>query len=571
VTVNPAAPVAGLVSLNVANGIISGNGAQIFSIPFSTGIFGQFVNSQLQNTTITIHSGTGIQSNGIATLGGSPITTLTSSNVVDSKNDTSTIFAASANAVKSLLDPITPTLTIQKTTGVFAVNVGGTGTVSYTNGQILLTHSNNHLSPNTIAPNTGILVTSGAGSITLTANIIQGENVTVTYIGSNGGISFTQNAAPLGTTSVAGLIRLNDNTTSTSTTLGATANSLNAVSNFMESRKAVQNPASINAYGRLIEVRTYTNLANGAGNTFIWTRPVGWETDFAYAIVTAVACGGGSASANNGVVPGTITAPPAVTSIGGGAGASIQAIITADDIRLFNDDNAANTLTIKIGQIGRRGETGGAAPGNAGTNGGNVTIGVKGGAGDPPTSYLFHLEGGRAGPTNKLISFANDANVTTGLSRSFAGISRAFANATYGTVVMKSAGMHGLPGMVFRTGRNATTYYEGKMVVGGQGASPVYPYAIGDAYFPTSERYGTLSRFIDDYGGPASPTIQLPTGEQLQSSSNVANMQGRINYGVGGEGPYSVFDGNTTNGGTRDVPGANGGFAYVKIESYVNV
>jgi hypothetical protein len=136
---------------------------------------------------------------------------------------------------------------------------------------------------------------------------------------------------------------------------------------------------------------------------------------------------------------------------------------------------------------------------------------------------------------------------------------------------MKSAGMHGLPGMVFRTGRNATTYYEGKMVVGGQGASPVYPYAIGDAYFPTSERYGTLSRFIDDYGGPASPTIQLPTGEQLQSSSNVANMQGRINYGVGGEGPYSVFDGNTTNGGTRDVPGANGGFAYVKIESYVNV
>ncbi len=565
VRVNPTAPVTGLVSLNVANGIISGNGARIFSIPFS-GISGQFTNSQLQNTIITINSGTGISSNGFTILGGKAVLLVTS-NIVDSKNDTSTSFAASANAVKSLLDPVS---VIQKTNGVFAPNVGGTGITSYSNGQILLTN-NNSLTANTIRSNTGIVVTNEPGSITLTANIIQGENVTVTYLGSNGAISFTQNAPPIGTTSTAGVIQLIDSITSTSTTLGATANAVNATSNFLSTRAALQNPSAINAYGRLIDVRTYTNSSNGAGNTFIWTRPVGWETDFAFAIITAVAPGGGSASANNGVVPGTITAPPAIASIGGGAGASIQAIITAEDLRLFGDDNAANTLTIKIGQIGRRGEIGGASPGNIGTNGGNVTIGVRGGAGDPPPAYLYHLEGGKAGPVNKIVSFTGDANTTTGLSRSFSGIARAFANSTYGTLIMKSSGMHGYPGLVFRTGTNATTHYEGKMVVGGQGAAPVYPYAIGDAYFQTSDRYGTPSRFIDDHSGPTSPTIQLPVGQQLQSSSNVANMQGRIAYGVGGEGPYNVFDGNTVNGGTRDVPGANGGFAYVKIESYVNV
>ena len=98
VRINPLAPVAGLISLNVANGIISGNGARIFSIPITTGISGNFLNSQLQNTSITINSGIGIASNGFSTLGSNPVL-LTTNNIIDTKSNNSTIFAASANAV----------------------------------------------------------------------------------------------------------------------------------------------------------------------------------------------------------------------------------------------------------------------------------------------------------------------------------------------------------------------------------------------------------------------------------------------------------------------------------------
>lgn len=604
VRINPLSPVPGIFSLNVSNGLIYGNASQVFSIPFSA-IPEKFLNSQLQNTAITITSGTGIESNGSTSLGTSTVF-LVSSGLVDSVDNSSIQLAASANAVKRLLDPVN---SIQKTSGRFFPNVGGTGILSYSNGQILLTN-NNSIVANTIRPNSGIVISNGAGSITVSANISQGENVIVTYSG-NQAITISRSALPAATLTTPGAILLVDSVNSKSTTTGATANALNSISNFIETKK--NESATVNAYGRLIDVKVYTNDGSGGSQTFTWQRPTP-QANFAYAIVTAIAPGAGSSAANNGV-PNTVgsfqsSTYGVVTSVGGGAGASLMGIITAADLQAFGDDAGTNTLTIRIGKVGEGGKTGGLRPGNQGTNGGNVTIGVKG-SGDPPsTAYIFHLEGGKAGPQNKFVSFANDANTTFGLSSIYYGVARAFANTSFSTVLMKSSGMAGYPGMVLRFGVNigrpggaAQSLLPGdfhlseKLTVGGQGAMPVHPFSIGDAFFGTygsSETHGTMVRFIDkikssnnliEYA-PSSfsnfgrgNTVFLRQSLSNENSANAANMVNSINYGVGAQGPYSAFDGNPMFdngvglgflGGEADVPGANGGFGYVRIESYVN-
>lgn len=584
------------VTLNVSNGIISGNGARIFSIPF-TGITGQFLNRQIQNTTVTIASGTGVSSNGSAGLGGSPALLLVSTGIVDSKNNTSTILPASANSIRSLLDPVN---TIEKTEGIFKSNVGGTGITSYTNGQILLTSSNT-LVANTIRSNTGIIISNGAGLITVSANLVQGANILLTPAGSNGGILITQNALPNATFSTLGVVRLTDDYNTPSVNLGVSANALNTLSEYIESRK--NDGLSINAYGRLIDVKTYTNGPLGNAASFVWTRPVP-SANFAYAIITAVSPGGGSAAANNGHVP---TNPANqfkhVLATGGGAGASIVAIVTADDLRLFLDNAGANTLTVNIGAIGLRGAKGGAAPGSAGTSAGNLTIGIRG-TGDPPTSYLFHLEGGKAGKRGKILTVGTggtgDASVCIPVETRYTGaeIARVYANNIYGTVLMKSIGFPGQPGILF-SGGYAPAYTDPllftptfklyRYAVGGKGGSPTYPLPFGDGFFPIMQNFGTPAQYINDKGQQHIGASRVPVGglpllRTVQVSNTAANNQvssviedtsTRLNYGMGGEGPYSLFEYlDDTLGGistTRiDVAGANGGFGYVKIESYVN-
>lgn len=592
-------PIGSGTSLNVSNGIISGNGSRIFSIPF-TGITQQFLNSQLQNSSVTIVSSTGVFSNGSASLGGAPSMLLTSSGIVDSKNNTSPLLPASANAVKSLLDPIN---SIQKTEGTFGANVGGTGITSYTNGQILLTASG-ALVANRIASNTGIIITNGAGSITVTANLIGGANITLAPQGSNGGILITQNTLPTATFSTLGAIRLADDYNTRAINIGASANALNTLSNYIQTRK--NEGLVINALGRLVNVKTYTNGPLGNAASFVWTRPSP-TANFGYAIITAVAPGGGSAAANNGFdTANNAIQSKFVLASGGGAGASIVGIITAEDLRLFGDNAGANTLTINIGSIGLRGTTGGVAPGNAGTSAGNLTIGIRG-TGDPPTSYLFHLEGGKAGKRGRVLVVGREgrgaANVCIPVESAYTGaeIARAYSNAIHGTVIMKSAGLPGHPGILFSAGYapassnglgGPLSFRAQRFAVGGQGGVPVYPLPVGDGFFPTLQTFGTPAQFIDDKGqqlritGTASGANNTPllgtvqvsnTANQanLRVSSIISDTSTRLNYGMGGEGPYSLFDlRDDSIGGISntqiDVAGANGGFGYVRIESYTN-
>lgn len=549
------------VSVNVANGTIYGNAAGIFSIPYST-LTGKFKNSQLQNSSITISSALGVNTNGASIL--STKTLLLVANVVDSTSNSRADLPASANAIKSILDRIN---SIQKNTGRFFPNVGGTGIISYSNGQILLTNHNS-LVANTIRSNTGIDIANGPGRIIVTANLIQGQNVILSSSGAEA-ITITQAPLPAATLTVRGRTSLDDTTLSESTSIGATANSLNSVSNFIQTRFSAVG-GTVNAFGRLIDVKTYTSDPFGTPQTFIWTRPEP-QANFAFAIVTAVAPGGGSASANNGAGAVSNT----VTSMGGGAGASMVGIFTADDIRLFLDNNGANTLTLRIGQVGQGGALGGAIPGNPATNGGNLTIGIRGATTDPPTSYLFHLEGGKAGGPSKLVNWYTDSSITTGLSAPVFGMARAFSNSfpggSYGRFIMKSSGTPGYPGLVLSQGKSDVTFgWVEQKVIAGQGATPVYPLAIGDAVVEKSQNTGATTAYFETLAGVFNnPLPTLYTNSN--TSSNVANMVSRLNFGVGGEGPFSAVL-STTTGATvlRDRPGANGGGGYIKIESYTN-
>jgi hypothetical protein len=87
--------------------------------------------------------------------------------------------------------------------GVIAVNNGGTGEVSYTNGQLLIGNSvGNTLSKNTLTPGAGIGVTNGPGSIAIAntgvTSVTAGAGINVSS--ATGNVTIT-NTAPVGVAS----------------------------------------------------------------------------------------------------------------------------------------------------------------------------------------------------------------------------------------------------------------------------------------------------------------------------------------------------------------------------------
>jgi hypothetical protein len=109
-----------------------------------------------------------------------------------------------------------------------AVNKGGTGQTSYTNGQLLIGNTTgNTLTKSTLTAGSGVTITNGNGSIT-----IAGTGGTVTSVSGTAPISVaTGTTTPAisiadGSTTVKGAVQLTNSTSSTSTTTAATPNSV---------------------------------------------------------------------------------------------------------------------------------------------------------------------------------------------------------------------------------------------------------------------------------------------------------------------------------------------------------
>lgn len=109
-----------------------------------------------------------------------------------------------------------------------ATGYGGTGQTTYSNGQLLIGKTDGTLAKATITQGTGVTISNGDGSITISAT---GSGGTVTGVTATSPLASTGGTAPDisiqdGTTSQKGALQLEDSTSSTSTTKAATPNSV---------------------------------------------------------------------------------------------------------------------------------------------------------------------------------------------------------------------------------------------------------------------------------------------------------------------------------------------------------
>ena len=285
------------IALNVSNGTIRGNGSQIFSIN-ALSLLGTANNSQLQNTTITIIAANGLASNvTTVSLGGAMSINV---NVIDSITSTATNLPASANSLRWAMQAANANSSNASliTTYVVSEERGGTGKSTYLPGQLLIGNTlSGKLDKSSISPGSGIAISGANGSITVSANLIQGTGILLQSSG-NSGITISSNAYPDGSTTTEGIVRLYDAANSISTTLAVTPNAVNAVVSTLNS------VPSKNVFGRLLSRHVYTtsNFAGitgqESGTTHIWTKPLG--TDYInIMIISGGAAGGSSQNAWN--------------------------------------------------------------------------------------------------------------------------------------------------------------------------------------------------------------------------------------------------------------------------------
>jgi hypothetical protein len=107
---------------------------------------------------------------------------------------------------------------------------GGTGQTTYSNGELLIGKTDGTLAKATLTASTGVTITNGDGSITISAT---GSGGTVTDVTGTSPIASTGGATPDisiqdGTTAQKGAVQLEDSTSSTSTTKAATPASVKA-------------------------------------------------------------------------------------------------------------------------------------------------------------------------------------------------------------------------------------------------------------------------------------------------------------------------------------------------------
>ena len=111
-----------------------------------------------------------------------------------------------------------------------ATGYGGTGQTTYTNGQLLIGKTDGTLAKATLTASTGVTITNGDGTITISAT---GSGGTVTAVTGTSPIASSGGTTPDisiqdGTTSQKGAVQLEDSTSSTSTTKAATPASVKA-------------------------------------------------------------------------------------------------------------------------------------------------------------------------------------------------------------------------------------------------------------------------------------------------------------------------------------------------------
>lgn len=336
ILINPSTT--GQASLNIANGLFAGNGSLITSVPTTAFTIDRMDASRLQNTIMTILTSNGISTNASSlSLGSMAWINLVA---VDSITNTRTNLPLAVNAIITLVTAMRAVAqnANSRTIGSFSQNVGGLGFTTYlTDGALLIGNTiSGLLEQNTVQSGLGIEVKNLADNVSIRANIQSTANVGLTTQ-FGGGLRITQNGQPIATQSGLGVTQLNDTIISTTTSFAATANSLNAVSNYLAQQ--LLTGAGTGSNGRLLFCNVYRHATNtDPAGIAKWVAPP--NVNISYLIVEVLGAGaaGGTVQANVLSVTGT-SGRWAVASHGGGAGGYIKGRI----------NNPANTYNVIVG------------------------------------------------------------------------------------------------------------------------------------------------------------------------------------------------------------------------------
>lgn len=184
------------------------------------------------------------------------------------------------------------------TTGVWsastiAVDKGGTGQASYTDGQLLIGNSTgNTLDKATLTAGSGVTITNGGGSISISATGLGG---TVTGVTATSPLASSGGTAPDisiqdGTTSQKGAVQLNSSTSSTSTTEAATPSAVKTAVDNAATAQSTADAALPKAGGtmsgaiamgtnKITGLGTPTDAADAATKSYVDTATSGISAD----------------------------------------------------------------------------------------------------------------------------------------------------------------------------------------------------------------------------------------------------------------------------------------------------
>lgn len=364
-------PNSALVSLNVRSGVISGNGINLFSVNARSVTINTLRNSQLQNSGITIVSGTGTNGGGFVSLGSAiSLNLIPNNSFTNTWTNVAVSAAAVLNANAVIYSAAQNANLVSK--GILQVQYGGTGYNTYSGiaGATLIGVTDGNLISNTIRAGAGITASYGNGSLSFSANLIAGQNVQII----NG--NRIRLLTPVASTTTNGFVQLNDTLNSTSITQAATANAINAAYKTIDTTL----PASLpDVSGRLIEVRIYSSPG-----TYTWTKPANTK----YIDIVMIGAGGGGAAANSA------NANSISYGMGGYAGALLYASIA--------NSNIHTTMNVTIGYAGN--SSGAAANGRVGFRGGDTIF-----ANTANSSHRYVAQGGNGGLS--IVVTQDEANI----------------------------------------------------------------------------------------------------------------------------------------------------------------
>jgi len=183
------------------------------------------------------YGGTGINNGSkTITLGGNLTTSGAFNTTFTTTGTTNVTLPTSGTLVNSAVTALSSLGTVGTITSgtwngtTIGTGYGGTGQTTYTDGQLLIGNSTgNTLSKSTLTAGSGVTITNGSGSITISAT---GSGGTVTNVTGTAPISVaTGTTTPAisiasASTTAVGAVQLTDSTSSTSTTTAATPNSV---------------------------------------------------------------------------------------------------------------------------------------------------------------------------------------------------------------------------------------------------------------------------------------------------------------------------------------------------------